>query len=182
MTDEERAMLYPIILTKYNSEWKEWFKTEKANLEKYIGKENIVSIQHIGSTSVEGLTAKPIVDILLETPKETDIEKIKVAFPKSEYICLDRQTIPTNDILLFLNGYTDKGFADEVFHIHVRFEGDWDEIYFRDYLITHPNTAAEYAALKLSLKDKFEHDRDGYTNAKGEFIAKVTKAARNERT
>jgi hypothetical protein len=53
-----------------------------------------------------------------------------------------------------------------------------DEPHFRDYLIGHPEAAAEYAALKLSLKDKFEHGQDGYTAAKGEFIAMVMEKAR----
>lgn len=55
----------------------------------------------------------------------------------------------------------------------MRYPGDWDEVYFRDYLIAHPETTAEYAALKSKLKDSFEHDRDGYTDAKGEFIRAI---------
>lgn len=82
--------------------------------------------------------------------------------------------------LLFLNGYTPTGFAKKVYHIHVRYPGDWDELYFRDYLIAHPETATEYAALKHCLLKDYEHDRNGYTKAKTEFIRNVTEKVRKE--
>jgi GrpB-like predicted nucleotidyltransferase (UPF0157 family) len=80
--------------------------------------------------------------------------------------------------VMFLKGYLPDGFAERVYHIHVRYLGDWDEPYFRDYLIAHPETAAEYAALKIRLHKDFEHDRDGYTKSKSEFIRAVTYRAR----
>jgi GrpB-like predicted nucleotidyltransferase (UPF0157 family) len=178
ITDSERAALFPIILSEYNRKWIEWYAEEKTNIERFIGMENIISISHIGSTAVPNLTAKPTVDILLEIESDANIEKIKANFPERDYICIDRQTIPTDDILLFLKGYTISGFADKVFHIHVRYKGDWDEIRFRDYLISHPKTADEYAKLKKELKSKYEYDRDGYTNAKGDFIKRVVERTR----
>ena len=79
---------------------------------------------------------------------------------------------------MIIKGYTDSGFADRVFHIHVRNPGQNDELYFRDYLIAHPETAVEYAKLKRSLFKDYEHDRDGYTAAKGEFIRRITEKAK----
>lgn len=70
------------------------------------------------------------------------------------------------------------GFAEKVYHIHVRYPDDWDELHFRDYLIANPVTTAEYAALKTKLHKDFEHNRDGYTNAKTAFIREVTEKAR----
>ena len=79
----------------------------------------------------------------------------------------------------YLNkGYTEDGFADKVFHLHVRYTGDNDELYFRDYLMGHPDAASEYEKLKLKLWKKFEHNRDAYTNAKSEFVYKCTEKAR----
>lgn len=74
----------------------------------------------------------------------------------------------------FNKGYTPKGFADKVFHIHVRLKGDTDETLFRDYLISHPEAAKEYEKLKLSLLKSFEHNRDGYTQAKTDFVEHYT--------
>jgi len=126
------------------------------------------------------MAAKPTVDILLEIKKSVDIEKIKAALPSSEYICLSgtgltMATPPPH--LIFLKGYLPDGFAKKVFHIHVRYPGDHDELLFRDYLIAHPNAGAEYAALKFSLLQKYKHDRDGYTAAKTEFIRNITEKA-----
>ena len=72
------------------------------------------------------------------------------------------------------------GFAEKAYHVHLRRLGDNDELYFRDYLNAHPQTAGEYEALKLSLWKRFEHDRGAYTEAKPEFIKAVTAKAREE--
>ena len=77
-------------------------------------------------------------------------------------------------------GYTEDGFAERVFHIHLRHSGDHDELYFKRYLNEHPDTAAEYEALKLFLWKQYEHNRDGYTAAKGEFVKRVTEHAKAE--
>ena len=183
-TDKERqARRYPIILSEFNPAWPEWFEEVKNNLERLIGTDNITRISHYSSTSVPGLMAKPTVDILLEIAETVDIEELIVLMPESEYICLRREgnSLSEHDRVMFLKGYLDNGFADKVFHIHVRTPGDWDELRFRDYLIAHPDTAAKYAELKRRLFKDYEHDRDGYTAAKGDFIKEVTKIAK-ERT
>ena len=178
---ERQARIYPIILSEYNLAWPEWYTEEKANLECLIGAENIARISHFGSTSVPGLTAKPTVDILLEIGETTDIDKLIDSLPETDYICLKKAglTMPTPPPhLMFLKGYLPDGFAEKVYHIHVRYYDDWDELCFRDYLIAHPKTAAEYASLKTKLHMDFEHDRDGYTEAKGKFIRSVMEKAK----
>jgi len=180
LSAEERAKLFPIILSEYNPEWIEWYAEEKANIERIVEAENIARISHFGSTSVPGLMAKPTVDILLEITENTDIERLITAFPSDEYVCIWEQTIPTSDVALFLKGYTSTGFAEKVFHIHVRYLNDWDELCFRNYLIVYSETAAEYAILKCRLAKEFEYDRDGYTEAKSEFIKRITEKARGK--
>lgn len=179
--EERRTRIYPVILSEYNPAWPKWYAEEKANLERLIGTKDIARISHYGSTSVPGLIAKPTVDILLEINKDTDINKLITALPSPEYICLNEAalTLPTPPPhLMFLKGYLPDGFAEKVYHIHVRNIGDWNELYFRDYLIDHPETAAEYAALKVKLHKDFEYDRDGYTDAKSAFVRAVTEKAR----
>lgn len=83
---------------------------------------------------------------------------------------------------MYLKGYTPSGFMGQCVHIHVRYFGDWGELYFRDYLISHPDVANEYGKLKLMLKEQYVHDRDGYTEAKGDFVRKYTEYARAEYT
>ena len=181
--DARRKRIYPVLIRPYNPAWPEWYAAEKANLERLIGPDDIHRISHIGSTAVPGLSAKPTIDMLLEINPGTDIGTLMARFPVPPYICLDQAalTLPTPaPHLMFLKGYLPDGFAEQVYHIHVRYPGDWDEPVFRDYLIAHPETAAEYATLKVSLLQRFEHDRDGYTQAKTAFIREATARARQQ--
>ena len=116
MTEDERANLFPIILSEYNPVWQKWYAEEKERLTMLIGMEKIVRIEHIGSTAIPGLMAKPTVDILLEVAENTGVDELAVSMSASEYICLRQQTIPTNDLVLFIKGYTPSGFAEKVFH------------------------------------------------------------------
>ena len=93
------------------------------------------------------------------------------------YICMSE----SGSRLSFNKGYTPQGYADKVFHIHFHRIGDNDENFFRDYLIANPKIAREYEKLKLSLLPEFSNNRDGYTEAKTEFVRHVTeKAKRND--
>ena len=184
-TDEERhARIYPVILSEYNPSWLEWFAEEKANLERLIGAEHISRIIHIGSTAVPGLTAKPTVDIILEVNEPTDLDKLTAALSSPEYICLSgaNLTMPTPPPhMMFIKGYLPDGFDEKVYHIHVRYANDNDtreRLLFRDYLIDHPEAASEYAELKRKLFKDYEHNRDGYTEAKGAFIKEILGKAR----
>ena len=80
--------------------------------------------------------------------------------------------------MMYMKGYTLRGFEGQTYHLHVRYPGDWDELYFRDYLCINAEAAARYAALKLRLRRLYEHDRDAYTAAKGGFIRECTARAR----
>ena len=80
----------------------------------------------------------------------------------------------------FNKGYTENGFAEKVYHIHLRYTGDNNELYFRDYLNENPETAKEYETLKLELWKKYEHNRDGYTESKTQFVEKYTLIAKEK--
>lgn len=175
VTPERLAELFPVILSEHDPAWARAYSREAANLRRLFGRENIVRISHIGSTSVSGLLSKPTVDILLEVkPFDKDAQTEKM---------LDRGyavNTPPQDIIMYLKGYTPDGFRGQAYHIHVRAPGGHDELYFRDYLRAHPEAAAEYAELKKNLQTDYPHDRDGYTDAKGAFIKRCTLLARAE--
>ncbi len=172
---ERLGRLYPIILEKHNVKWKEYFVEEKAFLQEVFG-DTVLRINHIGSTAVPGLIAKPTIDILLEIREDIDIADITGIMVAKGYIV----NTPPIDIITYVKGYGPNGFVGQAFHIHVRRNGDWNELYFRDYLIAHPEVAKQYGTLKLGLKDVYEFDRDGYTAAKGEFVERITVLARTE--
>ena len=174
MTLEELWQLFPIILTAPDPAWPEIYAAESAALSSLLPQATRIS--HIGSTAIHGIHAKPIVDILVELPAGADLPAVKNTLTTAGYICMN-----SSETRLSLNkGYTENGFAERVFHLHIRLPGDNDELYFRDYLNAHPAIAREYESLKLSLWKNFEHDRDGYTAAKSSFVKKHTLAAKIE--
>ena len=177
MTLEELLQLFPIILSEHDPAWTEYYDEEKALLEKQFGS-LLVRISHIGSTAVGGLIAKPTVDILLEVDPASSPDEVRQTAERCGYTVMAESIAPEYRLDL-CKGYTPQGFAEKVFHLHIRHPGDWDEIVFRDYLRQNPRKAEEYAELKKKLQKRFEHDRDAYTEAKGEFIRACVKEARN---
>lgn len=173
MTLEELWELFPIILSAPNPDWTDWADVEISFLKHQLG-DLSVAINHIGSTAIKGIWAKPIIDLLVETENLSNFELLKSKIIDAGYICMNE----TDSRLDFNKGYTPQGFADKVFHLHLRVEGDNDEIYFRDYLNSHSAVAEEYEQLKLSLWKGFEHDRDGYTQAKTDFVRHYTSIAK----
>ena len=181
MSNEELWELFPIILSEHKSEWFDEYLKEAKYLVENIGKENVIRISHFGSTSVPGLLAKPTIDILLEITELTE-NNSQAFIDKVISLGYNYTYQPSNPLphMMFMKGYTPRGFEGQVYHLHVRYRGDWDELYFCAYLRKHPEVAKEYGDLKLRLIKDFEHDRDGYTNAKTEFIRKYTLLARKE--
>lgn len=173
MTLEELWALFPIFLTEPQPCWKTWYSEEAAFLQTILSP--IDRISHIGSTSLGTIWAKPIIDILVEAPACADFGQIKTQLEDNGYICMSQSPERAS----FNKGYTEQGFAERVYHLHLRRSGDNAELYFRDYLMEHPDAAKEYEALKLSLWHEYEHNRDGYTAAKGDFVQKYTQEARN---
>ncbi len=177
MTNEELWELFPIILSVHNPIWVTSYLKEKPVLKQAVGIQHIVRMNHVGSTVIPNLIAKPTIDILLEIKDNTDIERLISNMQSAGYIYSEQPNNPAPH-MMFKKGYTPQGFEGQAFHVHVRYNGDWDELYFRDYLLAHPEIADEYGKLKLELKRKYEHDRDGYTCAKTDFIKRITKLAR----
>jgi len=178
MSLEELWELFPIILKEHNPQYKDWYETEKQKILNSIKSENIVRINHIGSSAVEGLIAKPTVDMLLEIDGCCNVTQLIDGLKALEWGLMLRESDPMK--LEFNKGYTPDGFTEKVYHLHVRYMGDWNELYFRDFLKTYPDVAAEYGKLKSSLWKDFEHNRDGYTEAKSDFVLKYSNAAKQE--
>lgn len=165
MSLAELWQLFPISLSVHQKEWKEWAAAEIDLLAEMLAAYS-PDINHIGSTAIPDICAKPIIDILVEIPSANSFQEIKMCLADAGYICMSESDTRVS----FNKGYTTTGYADKVFHIHIHICGDRDEIYFRDWLIAHPSDAKQYEQLKLSLLPRFRNDRDGYTDAKAPFI------------
>lgn len=174
MSLEELWELFPIVLVAYNEKWSIYYDEMEAFLKNQLCGYPIERISHIGSTAVSGIWAKDIVDILIEVSKDSDIAYTAKAMERNGFIRMSSEA----DRISFNCGYTKDGFADKVFHMHLRYAGDNDELYFRDYLKEHTQIAREYETMKLQLWKQFEHNRDSYTEAKTEFVKKWTLEAK----
>jgi GrpB-like predicted nucleotidyltransferase (UPF0157 family) len=183
LTTEELGKLFPIQIVPYDKNWVKIFNSESELIIKTLGENIILKIEHFGSTAIEGLSAKPTIDILVEIPHLTDMLKEMIIKKMKEidyhFIWRTDEKVP---YMHFVKGYTIDGFKGNVFHIHM---GDkthplWDRIYFRDYLRLNIKVAEEYESLKISLAEQFKYDREAYTNAKSEFVKRITEIAKNE--
>ena len=176
MTLEELWGLFPIFLVEHDDTWRQQYNEIEGHLVELLSCCSVERVSHIGSTAVDDIWAKDIVDVLVELPSQTDLEKAAAKLERSGFAMMSNEGARISRNL----GYTKDGFAEKVYHVHLRLVGDNDELYFRDYLKAHPQTAKEYEALKLRLWKEFEHDRNAYTDAKTGFIRAVTARARQE--
>jgi len=163
-------------LVPYHPVWKDLFEAEKERILLIIKDipncEVIRDVQHIGSTAIPGIAAKPIIDIgMAVTNFEAGYALVK---PLEElgYVYKGENGVPNRH-------YFDYGNPCIV-HLHV-FGQDSDEwqnhILFRDYLIRHPEIAKQYEQLKIELAEKYCTDREKYTDGKGAFIQNVVSLA-----
>jgi len=162
-------------LEKYNSKWKDMFDEEKENLKGLFG-DLAISIEHIGSTSIEGLSSKPIIDIAVSVNKLSDFEKVKSYFEKEPY-SVKEDSVSDEQLVR-------RGPKDNITHlIHIMEEESTrykNTIIFRDYIRNHKEVLQEYEQLKKDLAEKYADNRPLYTASKNDFIQKVLKLAYNK--
>jgi GrpB-like predicted nucleotidyltransferase (UPF0157 family) len=155
----------------YCSEWALLFEHEGALIRGVFGDE-LVEIHHIGSTSVPGLQAKPIIDMLPVVQQIERVDLFNVGMEALGYEALGELGIPGRR-------YFRKGGDDRTHQAHVFQAGDPGverHLAFRDYLRAHPGVAAEYGVLKAGLAQQFPEDIDKYMDGKDAFV----KAAEQE--
>ena len=174
---DELGKLFPITLVDPNPLWRVLFQREKKKIMEELGEEIILRIEHIGSTAVPNLKAKPTIDILLEIKKDINESQIINPLKKIGYHLISKPENPPPHIM-FAKGYSPHGLTGQTYHIHVRYKGDWDEIYFRNYLRDQPQAREAYEHLKIRLERKYKYDRDAYTDAKSDFIKTALKKAK----
>ncbi len=161
-------------LSPYQTAWVKLFKEEKKRLEAVIS-EGVLDIQHIGSTAVPNLKAKPILDIGVAVKNFEEAFALVSPIESLGYTYRGENGIPRRH-------YFVKGPADNrTHHIHMFEEvnEEWTtHLLFRDYLRTHPETVTAYQTLKEDLAKRYPRDREAYTDGKHEFIQEVLKEAR----
>lgn len=181
-----------LIIEKYNPDWKKQFEELRQELEELTATVH-TDIQHIGSTSVEGLSAKPVIDIIIGVNSEDDLDKIPLLLAGKQYVYYEKynEDMPYRRFFVKLKAKPSEwSFPEQInkgdeipeklhdhylrmAHIHVIPVGSehWlRHIAFRDYLRTHPAALTEYQKLKEELGKKEWKDGNEYNDAKNDFI------------
>ena len=170
----------PVVLVPYEEAWPSLFEEERAHIEGAVGPW-MEEIEHIGSTAVPGLAAKPVIDIMVGVRSLEDTPALVARLEPIGY-----EYVPELERQMPFRRYFRKLSEGRRTHqIHLVERSDsafWDRhVLFRDYLRAHPEVAEGYARLKYEASERFREDRAAYTDAKTEFIAEVVRLAENER-
>ena len=168
MASDETIRLEP-----YDKAWPARFELERDALLELLVPWLAGPIEHIGSTAVPGLPAKPVIDIMAAV---RDLEQSYPAIVALQ--TLHYQYWPYRPDVM--HWFCKPDPSQRTHHLHLVPYGSalWIErIAFRDYLRTHPRSASEYALLKASLAARYLSDREAYTDGKGPFVAEILRAA-----
>jgi GrpB-like predicted nucleotidyltransferase (UPF0157 family) len=162
-----------ISLVPYRPVWPALFETERDLLEAALGSWIFGGIEHVGSTAVPGLAAKPVIDIMVGV---ADLEGSRGAFPALGGLGYLHAPYKRE----IMHWFCKPSVVKRTHHLYL-IEPDTPEwaarIAFRDYLRAHLETARFYEGLKRELAQRFPDDRESYTQAKGEFVAEVVRIA-----
>ncbi|HOX41160.1 MAG TPA: GrpB family protein [bacterium] len=162
---------------KYNPRWQEEFRKEQENLKKIFG--NVAkSIEHVGSTSIVGLCAKPIIDIAVGVDALEDINEVKEKILKLPHYSV-KEDNADGEILMrkgspVREGETKPDFITHFIHImEINGRKYRETLTFRDYLRANPEVLKEYEKLKQKLAIEYQNDRKTYFRAKDKFIKSI---------
>jgi GrpB-like predicted nucleotidyltransferase (UPF0157 family) len=161
-------------LVPYDSTWPLEFAAEADRIERACAGLEL-RLEHIGSTSIPGIAAKPVIDILGGRPGNVAGSAYVAAFKQLGYEHKGAYGIPGRN-------YFRKGIP-RTHHVHlVSWSSDlWrDHLLFRDYLRAHPEIAREYETIKRELAGMYLQDKEKYTDAKGPFVRSIVRRAREE--
>lgn len=157
-------------LLEYDPAWAELFEAEKKLLTELFG-DDVVAIEHIGSTAIPGMSAKPIIDMNVALTSIENIDKYVPHLEKLGYVFMSNRR--------FIDRWFFPKGAESLRTHHLNLveldsETGWEyPLLFRDYLNTHSQDFERYKALKLDLASKHSEDRDSYTEAKGVFVREI---------
>ena len=158
----------PVYVVPYDPAWPQWYEEEKARLQADIGA-YVHSIEHMGSTAVPGLAAKPVIDILIGVHSLADAAQFipPLVTRGYEYVQRYESEMPFRR---YLHRKIEGVHTHHLHMVEPQTQFYRSQLAFRDYLRQHPQACREYADLKLALAERYRNDRVAYTDAKSDFI------------
>jgi len=167
-----------VSVVEYRPQWREMFEEEMQLLQAVLG-EVSAKVEHIGSTAVNGLAAKPVIDIMIGLPDFSVADKLvpRIEAPGYEYINKYEDEMPFRRFFV----KNRNGIRTHQIHMVETDSGFWiRHLSFRDYLRQNPEAANKYAALKQQLAEREWEDVNEYADAKSEFIKSIENKAREQ--
>jgi GrpB-like predicted nucleotidyltransferase (UPF0157 family) len=152
----------------YDTAWPAMFREEKKMMRRIL-KDEVLEIHHIGSTAIPGMYSKPTIDILVVVRKIEKVDDFNAPMSGIGYVAKGEFGIPGRRFFY-------KGSDRRSHHLHIFQEGSPEidrHLRFRDFMISHPREAAEYAQLKRGLASRFRSDIDSYCHGKDAFIKEI---------
>ena len=164
-----------VLLEPHQDEWDEEGKKTCEKIRALLG-DDITGVEHVGSTSIRWICAKPIIDIAVGVRSFEDIRKHDDLLSKNG-IVYRKEDVPGQQ--LYRSGDLDNGIVTHFIHVVISDSDAWNNyINFRDYMNTHKEDAVQYGELKKDLCEKYPQDRESYIEGKRDFITDMLKRAR----
>jgi GrpB-like predicted nucleotidyltransferase (UPF0157 family) len=164
-----------IAIVPYDPLWPAMYEAEAVEIRRVVDGITTVTLEHFGSTAVHGMSAKPIIDIMLGTDDKRRWPDLIQPLRNIGYDFWEEN--PNKERMFFVKGLPP--MPKRTHHVHVFEIGSiyWDRLLFRDYLRSHPDEARQYERLKDGLAAKFKGDRDAYTRGKEDFVRRIVERA-----
>lgn len=160
-------------VSSYDENWPQAYQSEAEKI-RTIFVPIIVDIYHIGSTSVPGLSAKPVIDILVEVSSIEKVDEFNQDMILLGYEARGENGIPQRR-------YFQKGGNERTHHVHIFEKGNPEiarHVTFRNYLRNYPQEATRYGALKEELAKRFPYDIEKYISGKDSLVKELDEKAK----
>lgn len=162
-----------IEVVSYNPDWKKMYQKEVKKIKKVM-KNQLVDVQHIGSTAIPGIKAKPVIDILVIVKDIKKVDMYNDDMKRLGYEAMGEYGIKQRRFFM-------KGGNNRTHHIHVFERGNKEvkrHINFRNFLIAHPEEARQYSDLKAELAERYRYDIEEYIKGKSSLIKEIDMKAK----
>lgn len=167
-----------VMLCEHEKEWETEAERTIDRLQEILG-DTAEGIEHVGSTSIKSIKAKPIIDIAIKVKSFEEILNLQPnLLANGFYYC--KNANQESQLLFGCGSYYDKTGNEQTHFIHVVLDDSMDFINyvnFRDYMNAHAEKAKEYETIKINLMNKFQDDRNAYTLGKADFIKEILRKA-----